>query len=79
MTICIICKEADAVSSRRCQACKDAINLGGKMMGENHKWRVAIQVCDSGHRYVPVKGRCLQCDKERNYENKMLDLRDIVR
>ena len=66
--LCIVCKEAEAVSARRCKPCKDAITIGASPSSTNHKWLVAIQTCNNGHKYVPVKGRCLQCDKERNYE-----------
>ena len=68
MKICNVCKEMEAVSGGRCKECKSAISLGVSPSSTNHKWLVAIKECEFGHKYVPVKGRCLQCDKERNYE-----------
>ena len=68
MKICNVCKEVEAVSGGRCKECKNAISLGISPSNINHKWRVAIQVCDNGHSYVPVEGRCLECARKRNYE-----------
>lgn len=60
--LCIVCREQEAVSAKRCKACKDAISLGGSPFAANHKWRVPIQVCKQGHSHVPVNGECLKCN-----------------
>lgn len=32
---------------------------------KNFKWKVEIEVCEVGHRYVPVQGKCLECVRKK--------------
>lgn len=66
--ICILCHDNEAVSAKRCQACKNAIASGTSARG---KWAVAIQTCEKSHRYVPIKKveGCVICHRDNEKTN----------
>ena len=66
--ICTLCKEVEVKKGSRCEACKEDVMLSTSTTNPDFRWRVAIKDCPEGHKYVPVKGRCLYCEKQRNYE-----------
>lgn len=62
MKLCINCHEVEVTSGPRCKDCKNALSLGISPSNINHKWRVAIETCKEGHRFVPVNNACLICE-----------------
>jgi len=70
--ICINCKERESVGGKRCVECKGFVAHGVSPHILDTKWRVPIKECEFGHRHVPVRGRCLVCDKERNHEKETM-------
>ena len=43
----------------KCSNCRG--NKPMAISAKNFKWKVAIEVCPVGHRYVPLKGQCGVC------------------
>lgn len=70
MKTCPNCEAEFDTKHSKCQDCRGVkpIALGAK----NFKWRVAIEVCPVGHKFVPIKGveGCGKCklDNDKNLQ-----------